>query len=354
MIPGIMAAVPAPERPRDMETVMRSRTTRAALLGSVVMLSAALYGQQLFPGERETAVTGIPDVVAAGAKWELVWADFKTADGIVATPDGGVLFAQEQSDTIKKLDVSGHEFIYLTDTHGAGAVSIDAQGRLFAVQRTCTDPGKPFSKSCQELPMVSMLAPERKMLANSFKDGKSLGRVNDVMADGKGGAYFTSGGLFHVSADGVVSTVADQNILTNGLMLSADGRTLYVTNNTTIVAFDVLPDGSTKNRRDFATLDGDMGGDGMTIDSVGRLYVTGAAGVHVLSPEGKHLGVIPTPRRPITLAFSGPDKKTLYVPQMGAVGPDGKAWTTPEGVRNTAMTIYRIPMIAEGFKGRPK
>jgi hypothetical protein len=39
---------------------------------------------------------------------------------------------------------------------------------------------------------------------------------------------------------------------------------------------------------------------------------------------------------------------------MGAIGPDGKPWTTPEGVRNTAMTIYKISMLAEGFKGRPK
>jgi gluconolactonase len=39
---------------------------------------------------------------------------------------------------------------------------------------------------------------------------------------------------------------------------------------------------------------------------------------------------------------------------MGAIGPDGKAWTTPEGVRNTAMTIYKISMLAEGIKGRPK
>jgi len=38
----------------------------------------------------------------------------------------------------------------------------------------------------------------------------------------------------------------------------------------------------------------------------------------------------------------------------GAVGPDGKAWTTPETIRNTAMTIYRIPMLSQGYKGRPK
>jgi gluconolactonase len=306
--------------------------------------------QQLLAGER----VAIPGVVAADAKWEIVWAGFQTADGIVGTADGGILFAQEQSDSIRKLDVNGKEFIYLTDTHGAGAVSLDAQGRLFAVQRACTDSARPFYQSCQELPMVSMLAPERRMLANSFKDGKPLGRVNDVMADGKGGAYFTVGGAYHVNAQGVVSTVADQDIRSNGIMLSADGRTLYVTNNSVVLAFDVQPDGTTLNRRDFGTLDGDTGGDGMAIDATGRLYVTANAGVHVLSPEGKHLGLIPTPRRPITVAFSGPGKKTLYVPQLGAVGPDGKAWTTPEGVRNTAMTIYKIPMVAEGFNGRPK
>src|SRR5688572_9833549 len=310
--------------------------------------------QPLLAGERAAPVAAIPGVIAAGAKWEIVWAGFQTADGIVGTADGGVLIAQEQSDSIRKIDVNGKEFIYLTDTHGAGAVSLDAQGRLFAVQRTCTDSARPFYLSCQELTMVSMLAPERKMLANSFKDGKTLGRVNDVMADGKGGAYFTVGGAYHVDSQGVVSTVADQDIRSNGIMLSADGRTLYVTNNTVVLAFDVQPDGTTLNRRDFGALDGDTGGDGMAIDAAGRLYVTGNAGVHVLSPEGKHLGLIPTPRRPITVAVSGADKKTLYVPQLGAVGPDGKAWTTPEGVRNTAMTIYRIPMLAEGFKDRPK
>ena len=215
-------------------------------------------------------------------------------------------------------------------------------------------PSRPFSAACQELPAVGILWPERRTLANSFKDGRPLGRVNDVMADGKGGAYFTAGGAYHVSAEGVVSIVADQNIRSNGIMLSPDGKTLYVTNNTVVLAFDVHPDGTAANRRDFGSLDGDDGGDGMAVDSAGRLYVTGNAGVHVLSPEGKHLGMMPTPRRPITLAFSGPDKKTLYVPMMGAVGPDGKPWTTREGIRNTAMTIYRIQMLAQGFGGRPK
>jgi gluconolactonase len=329
----------------------------ALLLTSCLLipsLSAAQSTAPLLAGERAAVVTAIPGVIAADAKWELIWADFETADGIVGTADGGVLFAQEQTDTIRRIDANGKEFIFVKDTHGAGAVSLDAQGRLFAAQRACTDTARPFSSACQELPAISVVFPERRTLANSFKDGRPLGRVNDVMADGKGGAFFTSGGAFHVSAEGVVSVVADQNLRSNGIMLSPDGKTLYVTNQKVVLAFDVKPDGTTANRRDFGTLNGDDGGDGMAVDSTGRLYVTGNLGVHVLSPEGKHLGMIPTPRRPITLAFSGPEKKTLYVPQLGAVGPDGKPWATPEGVRNTAMTIYRISMLAEGIKTRPK
>jgi gluconolactonase len=331
---------------------------RSTLIVAAVALMGALSGsasaQQLLPGERAATVTEIPGVVAAGATWELVWADFNTADGIVGTPDGGLLFAQEQTDSIRKLDANNKEYVFVADAHGPGAVSMDSDGRVYAVQRTCTDPGRWHAASCPELTRVAMVAPEQKILANSFPDGKPLGRLNDLIADGKGGAYFTAGGLFYVNPHGVVSTVADKDILTNGLMLSRDGKTLYVTNMTKIVAFDVLPDGSTRNRRDFADLQGDKGADGMTIDAQGRVYVTASQGVHVLAADGKHLGLIPTPRQPITIAFSGPEKKTLYVGQMGAVGPDGKAWATPQGTRNTAMTLYRIPMLAVGFKGRPK
>jgi gluconolactonase len=224
---------------------------------------------------------------------------------------------------------------------------------LYAVERTCTDPGK-HMPDCAEPTKVALLKPSKKVLAEKFADGKSLGRVNDVVADGHGGAYFTSTGLYHVSASGKVSTVADQDIHTNGVILSANGKTLFTTNGGTIVAFDVNADGSTKNRRDFGTLDGDTGGDGMAIDNAGRLYVTASKGVHVVGKDGKHIGLIPTPRAPISLTFSGPGKKTLYVATMGAYGPDGKPWNVPQGVRNTAMTMYRIPMLTQGFAGRPK
>jgi gluconolactonase len=324
---------------------------RAVLLPFSIGSAAA---QALLPGERETTIPAIPGVVNAGGKGEIVWADFETADGIVGTPDGGVIFAQEQTDTIRKLAADGREYTVLGPTRGVGSVSLDAQGRLYGVERTCTEPLNTFLPGCNDLTAVVQLLPERKVLAMTFANGAPLGRLNDLIADGKGGAYFTVGGAYYVNPAGVVSTVADQEIRSNGIMLSPDGRTLYVTNNTTVLAFDVRADGTTANRRDFGTLNGDDGGDGMAVDSEGRLYVTGNRGVHVLSTRGEHLGMIPTPRRPITIAFSGPEKNLLYAPSSGAVGPDGKAWTTPEAIRNTAMTIYRLPMLSQGYKGRPK
>lgn len=326
---------------------------RPALLSAALLGSASLLAQSL-PGERPTRITGLPGIVAEGASWEVVWADFETADGIVGTADGGILFAQEQTDSLRKLDANGKEFLLADDLPGPGAISVDAEGRMFAVLRTCTDPGKAFFQSCAKLTRVVQLAPVYRELATSFADGRPLGRLNDLIADGKGGAYFTVGGAFHVSAAGKVSVVEDQNLRSNGILLSRDGRTLYVTNDTVVLAFDVAEDGSTSNRRDFVALDGDNGGDGMAIDAEGRLFITGNKGVHVASAAGDYLGLIPTPRRPITLAFAGPEGNLLYAPSMGAVGPDGKAWTTPEGVRNTAMTIYRLTTATKRFAGRPK
>lgn len=326
----------------------------AAVALAATLLTVTAQAQQLRAGERAAEPLAIAGVVDAGAAWELVWSATMSADGLLPTADGGILFAQEQSDTIKKLDSGLREYIVLRDTHGTGALSMDAQGRLFGVQRTCTDSARPYYQSCQELTYVAQLLPEQRRLVDSFPDGKPLGRINDLITDGKGGAYFTSGGAWHVSAQGVVQLVADQDIRANGILLSGDGKLLWVTNGDHVLAFTVQPDGSVKNRRTFGALNGDTGGDGMAVDADGRLYVTASKGVHVLSRDGGYVGLIPTPRPPISLAFSGPGKRTLYVAQMGAVGPDGKAWSTPPGIRNIGMSIYRLPMRSAGYAGRPK
>ncbi len=293
----------------------------------------------------------IPGVIAAGARWMLVWGGADNADGIVGTADGGLLFAQEQPSRIRKLDSNGKVSVFLEDTHGAGAVSIDARGRILAVERTCTDPGR-NPTSCADPTKVGVLAPERQVLADNF-EGQSLGRLNDLIADHKGGVYFNGTLTYYVNPAGKVSSIGE-NIRTNGIMLSRDEKTLYVTNGETIVAFDVQADGSVRNQREFARLEAGGAGDGMAIDGAGRLYVTSAPGVQVFSPEGKFLGLIPTPRSVISVAFSGPGKQRLYVVGSGAVGAEGKELVTAPGVRNNAKSIYSIEMVAAGFPGRAK
>jgi len=303
---------------------------------------------------KEVTVTAIPGVIAAGAKWKLVWQGPDNADGIIGTKDGGLLFAQEQPSTVGMLDPKDKFSIFVRDTHGTGALAYDNKGRLIGAERTCSDPGgRP--DECKEAAELVVLHPTRQVVASKFGD-KTFWRMGEVVADSKGGAYFSDdAGTYFVNAAGKVSLVAGKDVRTNGMALSRDEKTLYLTNGRTIVTFDIQPDGTTKNQRDFAMLQGAAGGDGMCIDSEGRLYVTaGETGIEVFSVDGKHLGIIPLPRSASSVAFSGPNKKVLYAKGAGMTTPDGKEYRTPEGVRNNAKAIYKIDMIAQGFTGRPK
>lgn len=340
---------------------MRTAITIAALVLAPVMLPALPAAAQGQPAaEAQVDITAIPGVISGDVEWRTHWAGPMIVDGMTAAPDGSLLFAQEQSNSIIKVWPDGKWWVQWPFVAGAGSVSIDSQGRTFAADRSCTDPGLGLGANCTILSRIVQLTPERKVIADKFADGSTLGRINDLAADGHGGAYYTQGGLFHAKADGTVDTIAaagnpqQGGLFTNGLVLSPDGKRLYVTNRLTILVFDVSADGALSNRRDFATLEGEpqgsFGGDGMTVDAEGRLYVTGGAGIYVFDTEGKQLGVIPVPRRAITLAFAGPDRKTLYIGTLGANTPTGENWTTPQGVRNIAATIYGVPVLAKGAR----
>ena len=310
---------------------------------------------------REVTAPGIPGVIAAGAKWQQVWQGASTdnADGIVGTPDGGLLFAQEQANTIRKLDKNDYDSAYVKDTHGAGSAAIDSQGRVIAAQRACTLPEKP-NLPCSDPPKVAIVYPEkeRKVLADNYQ-GKLLGRLSEAMVGKNGTVYFIpqEGGAYYVKPGGQATRIDDSsinNVHVTGIMLSPDEKTFYAGTGKEVLAFDLQPDGTVKNRRQFGTIEGGSG-NSMAIDAAGRLYVTsGGFGIQVFSPEGKHLGAIPTPRNVASLAFSGPDKKTLYMVGGGALAPNGRDLMLAEGFRNNAKTIYKIPMLAQGYQGRAK
>lgn len=66
-------------------------------------------GQAAEPASRNLHVTAIPGLVAEGAKWRIVWqAAGNSADGIIPDKDGSVLVAQEDYDTVLKIDANGN------------------------------------------------------------------------------------------------------------------------------------------------------------------------------------------------------------------------------------------------------
>jgi gluconolactonase len=290
-------------------------------------------------------VKAITGVIAAGQKWKLVWEDTgNNADGPVGMDDGSLWLAQNDRSTVVRIDRDGKASVIYTDTFTGGSIAANRRGQVFIAERALHQ-------------AIWLLRPERKLFANSYRgepfECLTTGVLNDMTADSKGGVYFTMGGVYYANPQGVVSgrfgTVGG-----NGIILSPDEKTLYVTgrlagavppggplaagpagpggNTGGLVAFDVQADGSLTNERQFAW----AGGDGSAVDKDGRIYTTGAGVVSVLSPKGELLGAIPMPRNLISVAFGGTDKRTLY------------------GVAIRDVQIFSIPTIAQGLTGRPK
>jgi sugar lactone lactonase YvrE len=293
------------------------------------------------PAPALPATTAIPGVLAAGQAWKVVWSwEGNNVDGPIAGDHGTVLFANNDASNVMQMDPStGLAKILYANTNTGGAVSRGKNGDLFVAERGLGS-------------AIEELEPQRKMFANSFH-GEPLecvgGVINDLMADARGGVYFsvtgaTGSGVFYADPKGVVSQYGKDVPLANGIILSPDEKTLYVTNGAVVFAFDVKPDGSLANQREFGRLRGGEGGDGSAVDQQGRVYVATGKSVDVFAPDGKFAGSIPGPQGLHGTFFGGRDKRTLF-----AIVFYG-GWGTPSA-RNQ---IIAIPAIAQGYTGRAK
>jgi gluconolactonase len=172
-------------------------------------------------------------------------------------------------------------------------------------------------------------------------DGKRLNGPNDVVRAPDGAFYFTDmfgrlerdaagsfidrelpfWGVFRYDPAGAaVTVVLDDFELPNGLVISADGRRLWVadTLRSHVRRFDVAPDGRATNGRVFCetTHEGVAGHpDGMKLDAQGNLYVAANTddGLWVYNPRGELLGFIDVGEPPSNCAWGDEDWCTLYV-----------------------------------------
>ena len=119
--------------------------------------------------------------------------------------------------------------VYLAGV-AVGSLSIDRQGRLFAVRRMAQANTPAVTQaSAPKTSGVSMLLPELKTW-DTLTDGTTMmGRPSDLSADSTGGAYFTQQTVYYASPNGRI-TLIGENVRGNGILLSEDEKRLYVTN----------------------------------------------------------------------------------------------------------------------------
>ena len=338
---------------------MQARARLVVVLCLLGAVTAYVQGQgvPLPPPATDTVAPDIPGVVKGGSKVQVIVDGLQQTDGPATMPDGTLLYWDFMVRRIGKVDPNGKPGTFLTNVDGSSAIGFDSKGRLITTI-------KPQGKEAK----VGVIWPKgsETTLADTF-DGKPFEGPNDLVVDKKDGVYFTLSGkgtvLYARPGAKVISVFADPKERINGVTLSKDEKTLYVATQSReaktklsladlpkeggeyLLALDVQPDGTLSNKRNFAkfktvtdrpngTPDVRFGGDGLAIDSQDRVYAATAAGIQVFSPKGEHLGTIPVSRNPNNLAFAGPDRKTLFIVARGAV--------------------YKVPMLAEGYKGRAK
>jgi len=255
-------------------------------------------------------------VVAPGATLEKLAGGFAFTEGPTSDAAGNVYFTDQPNNRILKWSVDDALSTFLQPAGRANGMYFDAAGNLLV----CAD----------EKTELWSIAPDGRhtVLAGAY-GGKPLNGPNDVWARPDGAIYFTdpfyrrdwwdydappqgTEQVYFLSADRkTLRRVTNDLVKPNGIIGTPDGKTLFVADIRAgrTYAFDMQPDGSLTHRR----LRCELGSDGMTLDTEGRLYLTGK-GVSVCDASGTVVERIDVPE-PWTanVSFGGKDHKTLFI-----------------------------------------
>ena len=166
-------------------------------------------------------------------------------------------------------------------------------------------------------------------------EGKKLNGPNDIWVDTKGGIYFTDPyyqreywtrteadikekNVYYISPDlKNISIVAKGLAQPNGIIGTPNGKTLYVADidDKKTYSYSIQENGTLSDRKLFTN----MGSDGMTIDNLGNIYLTGE-GVTIFNSKGEQLKNIPINENwTANVTFGGKNQNILFITAMGSV-----------------------------------
>ncbi len=274
-------------------------------------------------------------IIAPGVLPEFVANGFNSTEGPLWWK-GKITVSDQRAGQIYSLDESGAKTVLAQNTgwvytpevtvnQGPNGRIADKDGGMLVMRQGARDIGRMDAKG----KFTSYL---------SKYDGKRFNSPNDLVYAADGALFFTDpayslpggakGPNDELQFDGVYSYKNGKlNLLDNtlnrpnGIGLSPDSKTLYVSTaspSPRIIAWDIQPDGTVTNKRDFYNWvlpPGTRGGvDGLKVDASGNIWATGPGGVNVISPQAKNLGAIQNAGRGgSNVAFGGPDNSTVYI-----------------------------------------
>ena len=102
------------------------------------------------PALKEATAPDIPGVIKGGTKVVLLRDGFNGTEGVIAMPDGSVLFTEQDANKILRVDKNDNISTHLENTNRTVGLAFDHKGRLIGTQ--------------SREPMIGVLAPTRQVL----------------------------------------------------------------------------------------------------------------------------------------------------------------------------------------------
>jgi gluconolactonase len=255
--------------------------------------------------------------VSAGTIKDLGISGLVFAEGPAADASGNIFFSDVTANKIYKWSTDGQLSTFKTNNGGTNGLFFDKSGNLIACQGT---DGKLVSIDSQG---------NATTLADKYNSVR-FNEPNDLWIDPSGGIYFSDplyfgstlyqGGqhVYYLKPDrtAVIRVISDMT-QPNGLIGTSDGKTLYVADYGAgkTYKYTINADGTLSGKTLFVS----SGSDGMTIDSLGNVYLTTGTTVLVYSSSGNLVETITVPLQPTNVCFGGKDGKTLFITAKTAV-----------------------------------